>query len=64
MAAIMKAWAKRGKVYHVAAGHGPRTACGIRIAAEMWWTVGEDVPAGRTLCSRCVAMQRDAGKRG
>lgn len=64
MAEVMLAWTKRrSKVFHIAAGPEHRTACGCHIAPP-WWSVGAVTPDGRTLCSRCVAMQRDAGKTG
>lgn len=62
MSAILMAWAKRSKVYHLAAGRGTQTACGAEVWTHRGWGVGANPPDGRTLCSRCVNMQRDVAK--
>jgi hypothetical protein len=59
---IMKAWSKYGRIYHIAAGRGPNTACGRRVLAARGWVVGEDAPEGRHLCEGCRRMAGDVGR--
>ena len=62
MAQILMAWTRRSRVFHIAAGREHRTACGCATAYTTFWTVGDKAPEGRTLCSRCVRAQADAGR--
>lgn len=61
---VMLAWTRRGPVYHVAAGHKWRTACGAeiwpaRVGHSGWWITGTEAPTGRRLCRRCRQMAAD-----
>lgn len=54
-------WSVRGRKYHLAAGVGKRTACGLAVLvpADLGHWVGGYTPPPKPFCKNCQAMQQD-----